>query len=63
MDKLFIDMKDMIEITGYSRTTILNLIKEGLPYLQLRKGSSLKFRLNDVEAWILERTDYKGECQ
>lgn len=53
--KIFFSLKEIITATGYSRSSILRMCAEGLPHIQAQKWSHLKFRIPDVERWMLEK--------
>lgn len=53
--KIFLSLKEVIAATGCSRSTILRLVASGMPHIQFQKGSRLKFKLGDVEHWMLEK--------
>ncbi len=51
MNDAYLNMRKLTQHFSLSRHTVLKLIKEGLPAIQLPSGYHL-FKVSEVEAWL-----------
>ncbi len=58
--KVLYNLQEFKETTGISRSSILNLIAEGLPFFQVKKRSPLRFSQESFD-WLFERYLHNGQ--
>lgn len=53
-DKEYLTVKDLCEIYGVSKTTVMNWRKAGIPFVRLGTRM-IRFKKEEVEQWLTTR--------
>ena len=61
MGEIYFTEKELCEWLKVSRSKVISLRKEGMPFIKL--GKSIRFDKEEVEKWLKEKAKTKGTRQ